>query len=195
MKRSHYLPFAAALLVACGGGEPAETGGEGGAAPAAAPATAAMPSGPMTTPDWFHVDANARTVHMVITAGATPDNNYWNFNGAIRGSMALTVPEGYRVDIEFTNRDPNMAHSIGVSAETSNFSLPPQPTPVFAGAISQNPGSMIDGTMPNETETVSFVAERAGNYSLVCYIPGHTAVGMWVYFNVSAAGEVGVQTR
>ena len=55
--------------------------------------------------------------------------------------------------------------------------------------------NVIDGTMPNETETIRFVAERAGNYSMVCYIPGHTAVGMWVYFNVSASGEAGVQTR
>jgi FtsP/CotA-like multicopper oxidase with cupredoxin domain len=108
--------------------------------------------------------------------------------------MTITVPEGHRVSIEFVNRDPNMAHSLGVSAETSNFMTPPAPTPVFAGAITQNPGSMVDGTMPGETETVEFVAERAGNYSLVCYIPGHTAVGMWLYFNVSASGQAGVQT-
>ena len=196
MKLAHFLPVAAAFLVACGGGEPEESG-EGGSAPApaAAPAAAAMPTGPMTTPEWFSVDATEREVHLTITAGATPDNNHWNFNGATRGSMAITVPEGYEVEIEFTNRDPNMAHSLGISAETVNFSMPPQPTPVFAGAISQNPGSMIDGTMPNETETIRFVAERAGNYSMVCYIPGHTAVGMWVYFNVSANGEAGVQTR
>lgn len=197
MKIRRILPMAALALVACGGGEPAESDDEGSSAPApgAAPAADAAPSGPMTTPEWFHVDATARVVHLTITAGSVPDNNYWNFNGAIRGSMAITVPEGYRVEIQFTNRDPNMAHSIGVSAETANFSMPPQPNPVFAGAVSQNPGSMIDGTMPNETETVAFVAERAGNYSLVCYIPGHTAVGMWIYFKVSANGEAGVQTR
>jgi FtsP/CotA-like multicopper oxidase with cupredoxin domain len=199
MKLACFLSVAAVSLVACGGGEPAETGqgGAGGGAPAAAPAAAApaMPSGPMTTPDWFHVDAGARRVHMVIIAGATPDNNHWNFNGATRGSLAITVPEGHTVEIEFTNRDPNMAHSLGVSTETANFSVPPTPTPVFAGAISQNPGSMIDGTMPGETETITFVAERAGNYSFVCYIPGHTAVGMWIHFNISSGGEVGVQTR
>jgi hypothetical protein len=195
MKLAHFFPAATALLVACGGGEPAESPSQGAGAPAPAAAPAApMPSGPMTTPDWFHADAASRTVHLTITAGATPDNNHWNFNGAIRGSTAITVPEGYAVEIEFTNRDPNMAHSLGISAETSNFSVPPQPNPVFPGAISQNPGSLIDGTMPGETETIRFVAERAGNYSIVCYIPGHTAVGMWLRFNVSANGEAGVQT-
>jgi FtsP/CotA-like multicopper oxidase with cupredoxin domain len=186
-------------FIACGGGEPADTGGGGAPAasqPAAAPPAAAAPAatGAMTVPAWMTVDNTARTVRMTITAGSTPDNNYWNMNGAINGRMTITVPEGHRVSIEFVNRDPNMAHSLGVSAETSNFMTPPAPTPVFAGAITQNPGSMVDGTMPGETETVEFVAERAGNYSLVCYIPGHTAVGMWLYFNVSASGQAGVQT-
>jgi FtsP/CotA-like multicopper oxidase with cupredoxin domain len=196
--RSGVLIAVVATLAACGGGEPAQSGsGEGsGGAPAAQPAPARVPpSGPMTVPAWYVLDANARTVRMEIVAGQTADNNHWNFNGVINGSMAITVPEGYRVVITFVNRDPNMAHSLGISPETQNFMVPPQPNPVFAGAISQNPGSMIDGTMPGETETVEFVAERAGSYSIVCYIPGHTAVGMWLYFNVSASGEAGIQTR
>jgi FtsP/CotA-like multicopper oxidase with cupredoxin domain len=147
----------------------------------------------MTTPDWFGVDHTARRVNLTITAGLTPVANNWNFNGYINGGMAINVPEGYTVNIEFTNRDPNMAHSLGISAETSNFSVPPQPTPVFPGAISQNPGSMVDGTMPGETETITFVAERAGNYSMVCYIPGHTAIGMWAWFTVTTGQEAGVQ--
>lgn len=197
MKTKGAIPvLIAAALAACGGGEPSTSGSgaSGGSAPASQPART-PPSGPMTMPDWYAVDNDARTVTMDIVAGLTPDNNHWNFNGATNGSMAITVPEGYRVVITFTNRDPNMAHSLGVSTEMTNFAVPPQQTPVFPGAITQNPGSMIDGTMPGETETVEFVAERAGNYSLVCYVPGHTAVGMWIYFNVAAGGEAGVQTR
>jgi len=199
MKTSNALPaLVVVALAACGGGEPSDSGpgAAGGSAPAAQPATPVRvaPSGPMTVPDWYTVDNDARTVRMQLVAGQTPDNNYWNFNGFTNGRMAITVPEGYRVFITLVNRDPNMAHSLGVSAETSNFGVPPQPNPVFPGAITQNPGSMIDGTMPGETEIVEFVAERAGNYSLVCYIPGHTAVGMWLFFNVSANGDAGIQT-
>lgn len=198
--RSVFPLVAVAAFGACGGGEPAESDsgatGETGA-PAAQPATPTRtpPSGPMTIPDWYTLDNDARTVTMEVVAGQTPDNNYWNFNGAINGSTAITVPEGYRVVINFTNSDPNMAHSLGISTETSNFAVPPQPNPVFEGAITQNPGSMVDGTMPGESETVEFVADEAGNYSMVCYIPGHTAVGMWLYFNVSADGQAGIQTR
>jgi sulfocyanin len=199
MKPLHLVPAVALAFVACGGGEPAESGGggaSGSSQPAAAPPAGAAPaaSGAMTVPAWMSVDNTARTVGMTITAGSTPDNNYWNMNGAINGRMTITVPEGYTVSIEFVNRDPNMAHSLGVSPETTNFMTPPAPNPVFPGAITENPGSMTDGTMPGETETIEFVAARAGNYSLVCYIPGHTAVGMWLYFNVSSDGAVGIQT-
>jgi FtsP/CotA-like multicopper oxidase with cupredoxin domain len=194
MKTGSLLPLLV-LAAACGGGEPDQPAGGGGSTPpAAAPRALTRPTGPLTTPDWFGVDHTARTVRISITAGLTPVANNWNFNGYINGQLAITVPEGYTVNIEFTNRDPNMAHSLGISAETQNFSLPPTPNPVFPGAISQNPGSMIDGTMPGESETITFVAERAGSYSMVCYIPGHTAIGMWAWFNVVAGQEAGVQT-
>ncbi len=192
MKLLKLSPVAAMLIVACGGSEPAPE------APAAQPAAAApagpvAPTGPLTVPSWYVVDNAAQTVNITLTAGQTPDNNYWNFNGAIRGQLAITVPQGYTVNIELVNRDPNMAHSVGVSPELRNFAAPPAPNPVFPGAISQNPQSMIDATMPGESETISFVAATAGNYSLVCYIAGHSAVGMWLFFNVSADGAAGVQ--
>ena len=198
MKRYQLISALAAVFVACGGGEPANSGsgGSGAASQPAAAAPAAAPpaaTGAMTMPAWFSVDNDARTVNMTITAGLTPDNNYWNLNGATTGAMTVTVPQGYTVSIEFPNRDPNMVHSLGVSPETSSFALPPEPTPVFAGGITENPGSMIDGTMPGETETIQFVADAAGNYSLVCYTPGHSAIGMWIYFNVSSDGQAGVQ--
>jgi len=186
----------AAAVAACGGGEPAQSGGGGGGqAPQAPAASLPAPSGPMTMPDWYQLDEAARTVQLSIVAGQVPDNNYWNLNGTTNGGMAITVPEGYRVVVEYENRDPNMAHSLGVSAERSNFAVPPQPNPVFAGAITQNPASMIDATMPGDVETFEFVADRAGEYSFVCYIPGHSAVGMWMFFNVSSGAEAGVQTR
>ena len=198
MKRSYLVPAVVLVLATCGREEAPAPDGAGAADTAAAPstpsaaATPARPTGPMTTPDWFHVDNQARTVHMTITAGSTAVNNYWNFNGAINGQLAINVPEGYTVVIDFTNDDPNMAHSLGISEETQNFAMPPDTTPVFEGAITENPGSMVDGTMPGESETVQFVADRAGDYSMVCYIPGHSAVGMWLYFNVTD-GEAGVQ--
>jgi sulfocyanin len=182
-------------LIACGGGDsgdsesaPASESAE--PAPAAAPA--AEPAAPVAA-DWFQIDEGAMTVTLDITAGATTDNNSWNFNGAYNGSATVTVPEGYTVTVNFTNQDPNMAHSVGVDARTGNF--PPNisdPTPVFAGAISANPTSLTEATMPGDSESFTFTADAAGEYTLVCYIPGHAVTGMWIYFNVSSDGSSGV---
>ena len=78
-------------------------------------------------------------------------------------------------------------------AETSGFSAMPDITPVFEGAVTSNPTSMMDATMPGQEESITFVADAAGEYAMVCYIPGHAATGMYIYFNVSAEGEAGVQ--
>jgi FtsP/CotA-like multicopper oxidase with cupredoxin domain len=201
MKLRHFVPAVAAIFVACGGGESGGGAAGGTSGTSSAPATTPPapvpppPGGAMTMPDWFSLARGSRTVHLSITAGLTPDNNHWNFNGFTKGAAAITVPLGDSVVIDFKNDDPNMAHSLGISAETSNFATPPAPTPVFPGAITKNPGSMVDGTMPGESETLRFLADKPGTYSMVCYVPGHTAVGMWIYFEVSAEGEAGVQTR
>lgn len=200
MRLRIYMPVLTALLVACGGGEPAE-GPEGGSQPAATPSATrasglpAPPSGALSTPDWYTVDEAARTVHVTVVAGETNANNYWNYNGATNGDLAITVPEGYTVTIEQINRDPNMAHSVAILDLPTSFAMPPQPNPVFEGAISHNPTSMIEATMPGETESITFVAGEEGTYGLVCLIPGHAAVGMWLYFIVSEDGSMGVQSR
>ena len=175
-------------LTACG--EPAAE------RPAAEPVTDAPPAAAaaLTMPDWYQVDHDAQTVTMDITAGSTPANNYWNFNGWHGGTGMIVVPVGYEVTINFTNSDPAMAHSIGIDARTSNFPANfSQPTPVFEGAISSTPTSLTESTMPTETETITFTADQAGAYSMVCYVPGHAIIGMYTFFNVSADGEAGVR--
>jgi len=190
MKR-YALGFLALTFAACGGGEPAADepmDAPATEAPAAeAPAAAA---GEMTMPDWYTMDGD--NVTLDITAGLTDTGNYWNYNGYQNGDLTISVPVGANVTINFQNNDPNMPHSIGVSP---GFDTPPatvDATPAFEGAISSNPTSMTDATLPNGgTETISFVASEAGEYVLVCYIPAHAVSGMWVKFIVSADGEAG----
>jgi len=191
MKRFTIVP-AVLLLVACGGGEPAPDAASEPAAAAAAP-EAAAPAGEMSMRDWFRVDEANQSVHMTITAGSVSDAiGYWNFNGGTNGDMTITVPEGFTVVIDFKNDDPNMAHSLGISATTSGFGAMIQPDVAFEGALTSNPTSMVDATMPGQEESITFVASAAGDYAMVCYIPGHAATGMWIYFNVSADGSYGV---
>lgn len=188
------MVFAAALafgLVACGGGEQA---------PEAAPSTeemapAAVPAAPMEEfgmPDWMQVDEANRTVSIQLTAGLTADNNHWNYNGYYGGRGGITVPVGYTVNVHFINQDPAMAHSFGIEEPQATYPNQFEAINlVFEGAMTSNPLSMTEATMPGMEEDVSFVASEAGEYVMLCYVTGHAATGMWMDFTVSADGEAG----
>jgi len=68
------------------------------------------------------------------------------------------------------------------------------PQPVFEGAMTENPTDMASATMPGESESITFVADAAGEYTMVCYTPAHAATGMWIFFTVSAEGEAGLDS-
>lgn len=179
------------VAAGCGGGGDGAAGGEAPATETPAAATE-TPAASLSVPDWMSVDEAGMTVTLEITAGKDDSNNRWNFNGYSRGNGTIVVPAGYNVVIDFRNDDPNIAHSIGVDARTGNFPATFQdPEPVFAGAISSNATSMQEATQPGGSETIRFMADAAGTYALVCYIPAHAATGMWIHFNVSADGAVG----
>jgi sulfocyanin len=187
MRRSQGITSAllfALSIAACGGGEEAPEE----APPAEAPTT--PPPAPAGTADWIVVDSAANTVTLDIVAGRDATNNNWNFNGFANGGFTVTVPEGAAVTINFSNNDANMGHSIGVAAKaTGPWPAMLDATPVFPGAISSNPTSMTESTMNGESETITFTAGTAGEYALVCYVPGHATAGMWINFNVVAAGS------
>lgn len=187
---------AAGTLVACQAGKNASSGAADSASMAsgsmATSGSTMAASSQMSMPDWMKVDSAAKTVTLDIHAGKTADNNHWNYNGYYNGDATITVPVGYQVTINFTNDDPAMAHSMGVDSAVGNF--PPaftNPTPVFKGAITANPTDMQKATQPGRSETVHFTADKAGQYSLNCYIPGHAVAGMWIHFNVSSEGKAG----
>ena len=195
MKRSALFStalLAALAATACGGSDssagedtaPAET-----STPAAAPEAEAAPA-EMTMPDWYQMDGN--TVTLDITAGATSAQNYWNFNGFTAGQGSITVPAGSRVVLNFTNNDPNMAHSVGIEEYRDSWIGVVEVSPVFEGAVSSNPGSLTESTLPGQSEVVEFDASTPGTYTMVCYIPGHAQIGMWVTFIVSDDGSAGV---
>jgi FtsP/CotA-like multicopper oxidase with cupredoxin domain len=185
MRIKALIAIAAFGLVACGEAPepPAER-------PDAEPAPAAL-----TTPDWFQIDHDANAVDIHLVAGSTGDNNYWNFQGFYGGRGLIKVPEGYTVTITLENRDPNMGHSVGVGELMDRWpgSFQTPITPVFEGALTENPTSMTESTMPGESEAITFVADRSGEFALVCYVVGHASAGMWLPFTVSTDGEYGVR--
>jgi FtsP/CotA-like multicopper oxidase with cupredoxin domain len=172
-------------LVACGGGD---AGDDAASEPeAAAPTTV---EAVITMPDWYRIDEAAQTVELDISAQM---DGLWKFNGMSGGNQTIFVPVGYAVTINFVNDDPAVVHSLGIAPETG--SMPAQftdPEPVFAGGISSNPTSLLEATGPGESEIITFTADTAGEYSMLCYVPAHALSGMWVRFTVSADGESGV---
>ncbi|MGE0161480.1 MAG: sulfocyanin-like copper-binding protein [Gemmatimonadales bacterium] len=195
MMRPLFVLLALPILFSCGGDESPQVSVPAESSASAPPATevAQGPTGALTMPDWYSIDDATRSVHLTLKLGTTAVNNYWNFHGTTGGAMAITVPLGYEVTVDVVNADPNMGHGIGVAPVPTDLMSPPPADPAFAGAITDNPRSMIDSTMPGESETFRFVADVAGPYALVCHVPGHLALGMWARFNVSASGERGVQ--
>lgn len=176
-------------IAACGNGDAPDP-------PPATPAPAEQPAAPgeLSQPNWFQMDEAAQTVTIDLIAGSTSDNNYWNFNGFFGGRGAIVVPEGYTVTVNFANQDPNMAHSVGVGERLASWPTSfSEVTPTFPGAVSSNPTSMTESTLPGEAESFTFVADEAGEFALICYVVGHAATGMWMPFNVSADGEAGVR--
>ncbi len=144
-------------------------------------------------PDWMTVDTGAKTVAIEVIAGKTDAMNHWNFNGYMNGNATIVVPEGYAVTLTFKNNDPVMAHSVGIGEAMATY--PPMfddPQPAFAGAISSNPTDMVGATMPGKSEVLTFTADKAGDYVLICYIPAHATTGMWIHFKVSADGTAGL---
>lgn len=190
MKRHTKLSLTALVsigLVACGGSDSPDSA-PAASEPAEAPAAGATTEGGL--PDWYHIDNDAKTVELHIAAQM---DGGWKFNGMSGGEETITVPLGYAITVELTNDDPNMAHSVGIDAQVGGFpAMFTDPQPAFSGAVSSNPTSMQEATLPGESESFTFTADAAGEYAMVCYVPGHAVTGMWVRFNVSAEGEAGV---
>lgn len=194
MKRTFAVGTALLFAIsACGGGEPAQEEMGAETPSQEAPAGEEM-SAELQMVDWYQYDEAANTVTLDIVAGQTDRVQYWNYNGYVNGEVTVVVPVGAEVTINFSNEDGNgMAHSIGVSSITGSPPAAPAAEAVFEGAISSNPTDLVNATGVGETETLTFTADQAGEYSLLCYVPGHAIGGMWIGFEVSDAGEAGVR--
>jgi hypothetical protein len=185
------LLFASLALVACGGGaDTADEAADSTAAVAPVDTGGAAPAGAAgAMPAWFRVNGN--NVDIDVLAGATPDNNHWNFNGGSKGDMTITVPTGAMVTINFKNGDPGMVHSLGIAPMAATPApAPDAKTPAFAGAITPDAADMAKATLSNEKDAIHFTADKPGEYMVLCYIPGHGVAGMWIKFVVG--GEAGV---
>lgn len=146
----------------------------------------AAPAAAQSAPGWMRVDHDAKTVHLAVVAGKTTANNSWNFNGYARGEATVVVPLGYTVELTFSNQDKAMAHSLAVLPAAEAYpAVFTDPALAFSGAATSHPTDMMKATQPGGKETIRFVADAAGDYAMLCLVPGHATVGMWIGLRVA----------
>lgn len=143
--------------------------------------SAPLPEGPVRVNEFLTYDRRSRTVSLQLIAGYNGLNGSLNYNGATRGSHGLYVPTGWRIHVAVTNRDSDLQHSAIVVQKV----LPPpiEPTePAFAAAALPQ---LDEGLNEDETGTLDFIADRAGQYMIACGVPGHAQAGMWLQLSVA----------
>ena len=123
----------------------------------------------------------------VVEAGGTTGRSF--DRKACNVAIPVSVPQGYSVTINFTNSDPTQPHSLGIDESQESWPATfDAPEPAFAGAISPDP---TVGTAPGGTATLTFTVDAAGDYTMVCYVPGHAVAGMHIPFTVTPDGAPG----
>lgn len=147
----------------------------------AAPVTGQTSSAPRPDPAWMTIDSAQRAVTFELIAGMTTANGSLNFNGQKGGALTFVVPRGWRVTLNFVNRDKNLPHSAQVISAQGAIPMGPGST-AFPGAASTDPGTGVPATTP--MEPLRFVAGTAGDFRIFCAVPGHGMAGMWVRLKI-----------
>jgi hypothetical protein len=139
------------------------------------------PLDPAVEATFLKFDETKRTATFQLASGVELEGQV-SFNGARRGERVLTIPLGWRLAIEFINRDADLPHSATVVPGVEP--LPEQiPPAAFPQAHSVK---LEEGLLEGDSDDVSFVAEREGRYFIACGVLGHAQRGQWLVLEISA---------
>ena len=142
------------------------------------------PSSPSAA-KFLSVNAAAKTVTLTVVASYTGTNSGLNFDGFAKGAMTVTVPTGWKVDVNFSNKGP-LPHSVAVVSGANSTS------PAFPGAAMPS-SELQSGIAAGQSTSFSFTAGKPGSYRIACLVPGHETLGMWDRFVVSSAGQPSIK--
>ena len=166
---------AAALLAlaAAGCGTAAGAGHQAGGVPHATAAPASR---------WLTFNTSQHTATLTLIAGYHGANSGFNYDGYSHGQMVVSVPVGYTVTVKLTNQG-SLPHSAAVVSGS-----PTSTTVAFAGASapSQN---ISTGIAIGQSAHFHFTPKAPGTFYIVCLVPGHEQLGMWMKLVVSPGGR------
>jgi sulfocyanin len=153
------------------------------------PAAAAHgPAHAHAAPRWLVVNARAHAVTLNLIAAYNGAIGGFNFDGDGNGKMVISVPAGYKVTVNFSNKGA-IPHSAVITPYNRRNSTSGYPL-AFRGAGSKDPTT---GIAKGKTERFTFVAKKVGKYALVCAVPGHAVAGMWDVFQVTSGGKASIK--
>ncbi|MBX5436795.1 MAG: hypothetical protein IRZ33_06230 [Alicyclobacillaceae bacterium] len=135
--------------------------------------------------NWYSLGKTPKTLNLDITAAATSDASGFNFNGYNNGQLKITVPLGWKINVTFANKDPNIPHSVGFVPYAQRNQM--QGTAAFPGSL--GPKFVQGITASAQPQHFSFVANKPGKYAMICGVPGHDEGGMWDEFDVDKAAK------
>lgn len=130
---------------------------------------------------WLSVDAAAKTARFHLIAGLTGTNGALNFDGFTDGGLTLVIPTGWAVEMDFVNHDGMLPHSATVVAATLPIAAAPQGAAIPRAYTVR----LSEGLPPLGKDTMRFTAAPAGDYFIVCGVPGHAMAGMWIRLRIS----------
>ncbi len=136
-------------------------------------------------------DAAKKTVTVNLVGGEAGAASGANFNGKSNGAMVIRVPLGWTVHLALVV-DSALKHSALVVPWSNRLAA--SFTPAFQGSDPADFKTGIGKGAPAQEFT--FTADKAGQYAVVCGVPGHASAGMWDELDVVtdlASPEVLVQ--
>jgi Sulfocyanin (SoxE) domain len=127
----------------------------------------------------------ARQVRLTMLGSLGSSNNGFNFDGYGRGELLASVPQGWRVTVQFENRGSRRTSCAVVTGARSA-------TLAFAGASVPDP---VQGLAPGGKAQFSFTAARVGSYRIVSLVPGQAEARMYAVLVVTPAGRPSITAR
>lgn len=130
---------------------------------------------------WLSYDSASNAVKFRLIAGLTGGaKSAFNFNGFTDGELTLSVPPGASVVMSFENQDgtPHSAVLIGAGGPIPNIAGEPAIPRAYTREATA-------GLAQGQTDTLRFKADPAGDYLIICGVPGHGLSGMWIRFTVA----------
>jgi sulfocyanin len=137
-----------------------------------------------TAPSWMHVDPAKKTVNFDVLMAPNGTNGGLNFNGYHHGELTITIPVGWHVDMNVTNKGFGaIPHSLEIIKASEGIPNQGSEPPAFDGAETIE---LINGMNVGQSDHATFTADAPGKYWIFCGVPNHGVGGMWDNLVVSS---------